>query len=132
MDEPRPVDLSPLDPCHHPERWQRVVDATMQRVDRVLAAAGGQAASFACDVSDYAAVKSALAEAERLALMAAHPYEGCVECEHSRGWRPVGRSVERCPCYERHQVKLAQLGVGSQPLALPAGRHAEFSAVGEE
>ena len=38
MDEPRPVDLSPLDPCHHPERWQRVVDATMQRVDRVLAA----------------------------------------------------------------------------------------------
>lgn len=63
-----------------------------------------------------------LAEGERQALIAANPYDGCLECEHQRGWRPTladPRRVERCPCFERHQQRLHALGVGSQPLALP-------------
>lgn len=63
------------------------------------------------------------AEDARTALMAAHPYEGCCECEGQIGWRPrldQPRAVERCPCWGRHQERLAQLGVGWAPLALPA------------
>ena len=68
----------------------------------------------------------ALAEQARHALIAAHPYEGCCECEDQRGWRTVthadGAIVERCPGFRRHQEKLAQLGLGSMPLALPAAQ----------
>ncbi|MGH7551790.1 MAG: hypothetical protein ACREMQ_02025 [Longimicrobiales bacterium] len=38
MHEHEPVDLSALDPMREPERWRAVVDATMLRVDAVLAA----------------------------------------------------------------------------------------------
>jgi hypothetical protein len=66
----------------------------------------------------------AAAEDARLALRAAHPHEGCIECEDSRGWRtvtyPDGAKVERCPCWRRHQERLAALGISGQPLALPA------------
>ena len=38
MNEHDPLDLSPLDPAADPARWQRVVDATLLRVDGALAA----------------------------------------------------------------------------------------------
>lgn len=38
MNEQEPVDLSPLDPSADAARWQRVVEATMLRVDAVLEA----------------------------------------------------------------------------------------------
>lgn len=65
------------------------------------------------------------AEFCRHGLIQANPYAGCAECESSIGWRPrldQPRSVERCPCFARHQDKLALLGVGPEPLALPAAR----------
>lgn len=69
------------------------------------------------------------AEDARKALIAAHPYDGCCECDGHKGWRPVlvdgVQRVERCPCWGRHQEKLARLGVGSTPLALPAAVEAE-------
>lgn len=73
----------------------------------------------------------ALAERARQTFIAAHPYEGCWECEHSKGWRPtlvdgVAR-VERCPCLEQHRMKLAALGVVTEPLALPAAREPELA-----
>jgi hypothetical protein len=37
MNEPEPVNLSPLDPARHPERWSAVVEATRLRVEAVLA-----------------------------------------------------------------------------------------------
>src|SRR5687768_11858991 len=38
MNEHDPLDLSPLDPGRDPARWQRVVDATLLRVNAVLEA----------------------------------------------------------------------------------------------
>ena len=53
------------------------------------------------------------AEEARQALIAAHPYEGCCDCEDSPGWRDVthadGVAVERCPCRRRYREKLAAL-----------------------
>jgi hypothetical protein len=59
-----------------------------------------------------------LAEQHRRALLAAHPYEGCAECEGQRGFRTVisetgQKTVERCPCKARHAEKLERLGAGS-------------------
>jgi hypothetical protein len=60
------------------------------------------------------------AEACRLEMRAALKFEPCAECETSPGYRPVGKlAVERCPCWHAHQAKVASLGVGSKPLALP-------------
>lgn len=74
------------------------------------------------------------AEACRHELIAAHPWQACVDCEDHPKWQAItGRSGEtrltRCGCWLRHQLKLAQLGVTTQPLALPAAR--EMSRVGE-
>lgn len=63
------------------------------------------------------------AEAVRLELRAALAYDGCIYCEGHKGFMAVPdrpRDVERCPCFARHQAKVAALGVGSEPLALPA------------
>lgn len=66
------------------------------------------------------------AEAVRLELIRALGEYGCAECDMQKGWRTVthadGAKVERCPCFHRHQQKLAALGVGREPLALPAAR----------
>ena len=67
------------------------------------------------------------AEYARLEMVKAlGPYESCCECDGQVGWRtvthPDGAKVERCPCWHRRQAKLAQLGVGAEPLALPAVR----------
>lgn len=70
------------------------------------------------------------AEAVRKELIAAHAYDGCAQCEMSVGWLASGdKAVTRCPCFARHQAKLAGLGVGPQ-LALPAAEP-EVSRVGE-
>lgn len=68
----------------------------------------------------------AFAEGERQALIKAHPWTPCCECEdHPRFQKQLVDGVERlarCPCLARHQAKLAELGVGSTPLALPPAR----------
>lgn len=68
----------------------------------------------------------ALAERARQTVLATHPYDGCWECEHSKGWRPILVNsvprVERCPCFERHRLTLAALGVVTNPLALPVAK----------
>lgn len=81
------------------------------------------------------------AEACRRELIAAHPYQGCVECEDSRGFRAVLRTktgeltetltVERCPCHKRHQELMAGFGVTAAPLALPAAEEPTPSWSGE-
>jgi hypothetical protein len=38
MDEPEPIDLSPVDPQRDPERWSLLVEATRLRVAAVLSA----------------------------------------------------------------------------------------------
>ena len=64
------------------------------------------------------------AEKARRALLAAHPYDGCVECEGQRGFRTViaegGQPVvSPCPCKARHQQKLARLGLDKPAAVLP-------------
>ena len=75
------------------------------------------------------------AEACRRVLVAANPYTGCAECEDQRGWRKLHINgfelVQRCPCWDRHQQKLAQLGVTGGPLVLPAASSSELTRVGE-
>lgn len=66
-------------------------------------------------------------EKQRRVLLAAHRYDGCVECEDSIGWRPllvdgVAR-VDRCPCKARYKARLAAMGLDVQvtPLVAPGG-----------
>jgi hypothetical protein len=63
------------------------------------------------------------AERVRRALLAAHPYEGCVECDHQRGYRTIAvngqKTVGPCPCKARHRAKLERLGVADPIAALP-------------
>lgn len=63
-------------------------------------------------------------EKQRRAVLALHPYEGCQDCEHSKGWRTVlepGKqaSVQRCPCQAKHRAFLAGLGASEPLAALP-------------
>ena len=62
------------------------------------------------------------AEACRQQLISAHPFAACDSC-NGTGWTPVlvadVNRYTRCMCWKAHQEKLAGLGVGSQPLALP-------------
>jgi hypothetical protein len=66
------------------------------------------------------------AELERQALLKAHPHERCTECRDNSGWVTVlvdgVARVQRCDCWTRYRQALEQLGVGHQPLALPAAR----------
>jgi hypothetical protein len=64
-------------------------------------------------------------ERQRLAILAAHPYDGCASCEeHGKGWEPVMvngvQRMARCACYGRHMERLALLGVGDVPALPPA------------
>lgn len=63
-------------------------------------------------------------EKQRRAVLALHPYEGCPDCEHSKGWRqrrlPGQQAVvERCPCQGHHRERLAAMGVLDALTALP-------------
>lgn len=61
------------------------------------------------------------AESCRKELLAALKFEKCDDCH---GWTEVEvegvKRLTRCQCWTLHQHKRAQLGVGDQPLALPA------------
>jgi hypothetical protein len=62
------------------------------------------------------------AEACRRELLASNQYEPCAQCDET-GWERVTvdgiHRVQRCGCWKRHQQKLAQIGVTSEPIALP-------------
>jgi hypothetical protein len=66
------------------------------------------------------------AEATRLELKASVKYEPCCDCENSPGWCEVTvdgvKRMTRCRCFHVYQQKVALLGVGDKPLALPKGR----------
>lgn len=73
------------------------------------------------------------AERQRRVLLAAHPYDGCCECEDQRGWRAVlhdgAPKVERCPCVARHQDKLLRMGLAEPITQLPGEETRENEAV---
>ena len=76
----------------------------------------------------------AACEKHRRAVLALNPYEGCVECEHSRGFRQVTSSsgqvtVEPCPCRGRHRARLEALGVADALVALPGEAEAQSEQV---
>ena len=102
----------------------RLYHRAVEKIPLALYAAAIQAATETRTKMPSAAQLRELAEAQRQQILAAHPYTGCIECEDQRGWRtvthPDGARVERCPCFRRHQDRLATLGVGPAPLALPA------------
>lgn len=70
------------------------------------------------------------AEAERRALLQAHPYTPCAGCRENAGWVAVIDTdgvarVRRCGCFARWRDRLAQLGVTEDAvLALPAASEA--------
>lgn len=63
------------------------------------------------------------AEAERQALLKAHPYVPCTVCRDSDGWvaftddAGVAR-VRRCGCFQRYREALARLGVTGEPVSV--------------
>jgi hypothetical protein len=74
------------------------------------------------------------AETVRKQLFAAHEWTPCAECESTPRFRPhlgtdgISR-MERCPCVVRHQQMLTDMGVTSQPIAVPERR--QLSEVNE-
>jgi hypothetical protein len=73
----------------------------------------------------------AAAERQRRAYLAAHPYEGCAECEDQRGYRNVlvaGQlpMVEPCPCKASWRARLEMVGA-AEPIAMLAGEDAADS-----
>lgn len=86
---------------------------------------------------DLPAVAELREDAEhcRLEMVKALGEYGCAECSDSRGWiavtHPDGVRMERCRCWKRHQQKLAQLGVGHEPLALPPAETRDWTQAGE-
>lgn len=66
----------------------------------------------------------AAAEQARKAFIAAHPWEACIDCEETPGWCAViidgVTRMQRCRCKDRYQAQLAEQGVTSSTLALPA------------
>jgi hypothetical protein len=64
------------------------------------------------------------AEAERQALLKAHPYVKCEACRGANGFVPVRGDdgvvrVKRCPCFAAYQASIATLEIGERVLALP-------------
>jgi hypothetical protein len=67
----------------------------------------------------------AACEKQRRAVLALHPYDGCADCEHSKGFRLVivaggQATVQVCPCKSRHLELLTTLGI-STPIVMLAG-----------
>ena len=65
------------------------------------------------------------AELARRHLVAAHPYDGCSECEDQRGYRSIlgahgQKTVEPCPCKARHAARLEQLGLRAAVARVPS------------
>ena len=86
-------------------------------------AAVAQAAETRTSKMPTAGAIRELAEGQRQAFLTAHPYDGCIDCEHSKGWREItdrrgDKRMERCPCFTRHQQRLEQMGVTPARVAL--------------
>jgi len=68
------------------------------------------------------------AEAERQAILKAHPHARCAKCRHSSGFVAVTvegvERVKRCACFDVYLTRLERLGIGHEPLALPAAEAA--------
>jgi len=76
----------------------------------------------------------ALAETRRRALLEAHPYERCAACHHVGTVRIPGTmppQYRRCECWHAYQQRLADLGIGIEPLALPPAIARELTQVSE-
>lgn len=80
------------------------------------------------------------AEGERKALLEAHPYEACADCNHVGTVRVGNVSIEsghrrplytKCKCWHQYQERLNQLGITTAPLALPAAEPREFVQAGQ-
>ena len=71
------------------------------------------------------------AEDARTALMASVQYVPCAQCDET-GWEGIEidgvTRARRCGCWHRHQEKIQALGVGHEPLALPAGGYGDGAA----
>jgi hypothetical protein len=64
------------------------------------------------------------AEAERQALLKAHPWVKCETCRGANGFVPVRGEddvvrVKRCPCFAAYQATIASLELGERVLSLP-------------
>ncbi len=72
------------------------------------------------------------AEKCRREIVAAHPYDGCIECEDRKGWVEVTmdgvKRMRRCACLERHRLMLEGFGATAAPLALPPAERVEAEA----
>lgn len=75
----------------------------------------------------------AMCERQRRYLLAANRYEGCVDCEDSKGWRATliagVPKVEKCPCSERYKAKLETMGLLAAISPLPGETTGESEQV---
>ena len=101
-------------------------------VERAIETRPSRAKDWLPSVSDL------LADADvcRLAILAAHPFDACCECEDAPGWRETKDDkgfyrLQRCPCWHRYRDRIANLGAGGGPLALPPAQSSELTRVGE-
>jgi len=66
-----------------------------------------------------------MAEDARKALVAAQAFLPCESCS-AQGWTAITvdgvTRMVRCRCWQMHQDRIAQLGVGTAPLTLPPAR----------
>lgn len=111
----------------------RLFHRSVQEIPIPLFAAAIEEAGKTRSKMPSAAQLRDLAEASRQALIAAHPYDGCIDCEDSKGWLTVTvdgvQRMQRCPCRHRYQARLEGLGVTCQPLSLPAGRESDLEKI---
>jgi hypothetical protein len=76
-----------------------------------------------------------MCEVIRLEMREQLKFAPCVNCSKD-GW--IERTIDgvkrmvKCSCWHAHQQQLQALGVGAEPLALPAGRSGDFSQVADD
>ena len=95
----------------------------------LLEAAVGQAMRVNSPFMPKPGELRAMAETRRKELMAAHPYERCAACNHTGTVRLMPANYDRglppkygrCQCWHTHQKRIELLGIGTEPLSLPAG-----------
>lgn len=76
-----------------------------------------------------------LAEGCRQEMRALMKFQPCANCSKD-GWteRTIDGTTRavRCSCWQAHQQRVAALGIGSEPLALPQGRSSDWTQVGDD
>lgn len=76
-----------------------------------------------------------LCEESRLEIRKALVYQPCPICAETStpGWMTVNvngaQRLARCECWKGHQQRVQELGVGEQPLSLPAARESDLEKV---